>query len=144
MLKKVAKALDEMAKNEELMEGILAAAVGADMEDDADNEGRVGGGEIEHPLGSPDGLGGEIAIEKEGERLGTIGEDGDEDRLIYDTKSQQQNKNNINNNNNVQSKKQLDAEDEEGEDNYEDDQEQQQEEEEHQNQQQQEDDDYAF
>ena len=28
MLKKVAKALDEMAKNEELMEGILAAAVG--------------------------------------------------------------------------------------------------------------------
>jgi len=59
MLKKVAKALDEMAKNEELMEGILAAAVGED----------VGGGEIEQPE----------------ERLGTIGEDNEEDRLIYDT-----------------------------------------------------------
>jgi hypothetical protein len=46
MIKKVAKALDEMAKNEELMEGILAAAVGADEMDD---DGRVGGGEIEHP-----------------------------------------------------------------------------------------------
>lgn len=59
MLKKVAKALDEMAKNEELMEGILAAAVGED----------VGGGEIEQP----------------DERLGTIGEDNEEDKLIYDT-----------------------------------------------------------
>lgn len=48
MLKKVAKALDEMAKNEELMEGILAAAVGAD------DEGRVGGGEIEHPYDEDD------------------------------------------------------------------------------------------
>lgn len=50
MLKKVAKALDEMAKNEELMEGILAAAVGAEMED----EGRVGGGEIKHPYDEDD------------------------------------------------------------------------------------------
>lgn len=41
MLKKVAKALDEMAKNEELMEGILAAAVGMD------EDGNIGGGEIE-------------------------------------------------------------------------------------------------
>jgi hypothetical protein len=50
MLKKVAKALDEMAKNEELMEGILAAAVGMDGEDEAIMEGgRVGGGEIEQP-----------------------------------------------------------------------------------------------
>jgi len=75
MLKKVAKALDEMAKNEELMEGILAAAVGPDMEDE---EARVGGGEIEHPDDDEDdGI--------EGERLGTIGEDGDEDKHIYDT-----------------------------------------------------------
>jgi len=43
MIKKVAKALDEMAKNEELMEGILAAAVGADELEGAG----VGGGEIE-------------------------------------------------------------------------------------------------
>jgi hypothetical protein len=28
MVKKIARALDEMAKNEELMEGILAAAMG--------------------------------------------------------------------------------------------------------------------
>jgi hypothetical protein len=45
MLKKIAKALDEMAKNEELMEGILAAAVGMD---EMEGEG-VGGGEIEQP-----------------------------------------------------------------------------------------------
>jgi len=32
MLKKVAKALDEMAKNEELMNGILAAAEGEEGE----------------------------------------------------------------------------------------------------------------
>lgn len=85
MLKKVAKALDEMAKNEELMEGILAAAVGADMEDDGGAEiegGRVGGGEIEHPDDDVDGAGGN------GERLGTIGEDGDEDKHIYDTNTQ--------------------------------------------------------
>jgi hypothetical protein len=68
MIKKVAKALDEMAKNEELMEGILAAAVGMD------EDGRVGGGEIEQPEGE--------------ERLGTIGEDGEEDRQIYDTQNQ--------------------------------------------------------
>ena len=48
MLKKVAKALDEMAKNEELMQGILGAVEEGDMEGE--------------------------------ERLGTIGEDGDEDR----------------------------------------------------------------
>lgn len=71
MIKKVAKALDEMAKNEELMEGILAAAVGMD------EDGRVGGGEIEQPDGR----------EGDGERLGTIGEDGDEDRQIYDTQN---------------------------------------------------------
>jgi hypothetical protein len=76
MLKKVAKALDEMAKNEELMEGILAAAVGAEMEDEMDgDEGRVGGGEIEQPDQEDGG----------DERLGTIGEDNDEDKLIYDT-----------------------------------------------------------
>ena len=73
MLKKVAKALDEMAKNEELMEGILAAAVG--NEDDED--GRVGGGLIEQP-----------PADEDDERLGTIGEDGDEDRHIYDTNTQ--------------------------------------------------------
>lgn len=74
MLKKVAKALDEMAKNEELMEGILAAAMGADM-DDGEEGGRVGGGEIELP-------------DEKNERLGTIGEDGDEDKHIYDTNTQ--------------------------------------------------------
>ena len=68
MLKKVARALDEMAKNEELMEGILQAAVGGD------EEGRVGGGEIEQP--------------EEDQRLGTIGEDGEEDKQIYDTNTQ--------------------------------------------------------
>lgn len=73
MIKKVAKALDEMAKNEELMEGILAAAVGMD------EDGRVGGGEIEHP---------DEGREGDGERLGTIGEDGDEDKQIYDTQNQ--------------------------------------------------------
>jgi hypothetical protein len=82
MVKKIARALDEMAKNEELMEGILAAAMG-DMDYAAGDEpngnggGRIGGGEIEQPDG-------------ENERLGTIGEDGDEDRQIYDT---QQNNN---------------------------------------------------
>jgi hypothetical protein len=70
MLKKVAKALDEMAKNEELMEGILAAAVGMDDPE----EDRVGGGMIEQP-----------EDEEGDERLGTIGEDGDEDKQIYDT-----------------------------------------------------------
>jgi hypothetical protein len=79
MVKKIARALDEMAKNEELMEGILAAALG-DMDggypEDGEargDGGRVGGGEIESPEGN------------NGERLGTIGEDGDEDKQIYDT-----------------------------------------------------------
>ena len=76
MIKKVAKALDEMAKNEELMEGILAAAVGADGEMD---DGGVGGGEIEHPGDDEEEF--ERAHNNEGgERLGTIGEDGDEDK----------------------------------------------------------------
>jgi hypothetical protein len=82
MLKKVAKALDEMAKNEELMEGILSAAMGMDGEDE--EGGRVGGGEIEQPDhqqmdGGDDEEGGG------NQRLGTIGEDGDEDKQIYDT-----------------------------------------------------------
>lgn len=47
MIKKVAKALDEMAKNEELMEGILAAAMGDMGEYEQNEDGRVGGGEIE-------------------------------------------------------------------------------------------------
>ena len=76
MLKKVAKALDEMAKNEELMEGILAAAVG--NEEDEEGNSRVGGGLIEQPPGA----------DEDDERLGTIGEDGDEDRHIYDTNTQ--------------------------------------------------------
>lgn len=88
MLKKVAKALDEMAKNEELMEGILAAAVGdmdgegdADMERDEDEEemdGKlIGGGQM---IEQPEGEEGEGNERKGGERLGTIGEDGDEDK----------------------------------------------------------------
>jgi hypothetical protein len=32
MIKKIAKALDEMSKNEDLMSGILAAAEGEDMD----------------------------------------------------------------------------------------------------------------
>ena len=57
MLKKVARTLDEMSKNEELMQGILAAA-----EDGIDAaEGQV------------------IDDDKE-PRLRTIGEDGEEDR----------------------------------------------------------------
>jgi hypothetical protein len=59
MLKKVAKALDEMAKNEELMGGILAAA----EEDIAD---------------------GDQQYDQNGVRLNTIGEDGDEEGR-YDT-----------------------------------------------------------
>jgi hypothetical protein len=55
MLKKIAKALDEMAKNEELMSGILAAA-----EEDLGGETIEGGEEME---------GGEKV------RLNTIGED---------------------------------------------------------------------
>ena len=39
------------------------------------DEGRVGGGEIEQPDQEDGG----------DERLGTIGEDNDEDKLIYDT-----------------------------------------------------------
>lgn len=74
MIKKVAKALDEMAKNEELMEGILAAAVG-----DGDDNGRVGGGEIEHPDADEEEFE-RAQNEGNGERLGTIGEDGDEDK----------------------------------------------------------------
>jgi hypothetical protein len=73
MIKKVAKALDEMAKNEELMEGILAAAVGEG------DEGGVGGGEIEQPDGDEEAEF-ERAQNEGGERLGTIGEDGDEDK----------------------------------------------------------------
>lgn len=84
MLKKVAKALDEMAKNEELMEGILAAAVGMDgEEDEAMDGGRVGGGEIEQP-GQED-LRDDLDEDEGDQRLGTIGEDRDEDRHIYDT-----------------------------------------------------------
>lgn len=62
MLKKIAKTLDEMAKNEELMSGILAAA-----EEDA---------------GAPDMQGeGEYTEGGEGQqRLITIGEDGEEDK----------------------------------------------------------------
>jgi hypothetical protein len=70
-----------MAKNEELMEGILAAAMG-DMDYDQEGgqeDGRVGGGEIEHPN------------DNNGERLGTIGEDGDEDKQIYDTQNNNNN-----------------------------------------------------
>lgn len=88
MLKKVAKALDEMAKNEELMEGILAAAVGMDGEEDEAMEGgRVGGGEIEQPGKDEEDLRDDFEEDEEGgdQRLGTIGEDRDEDRHIYDT-----------------------------------------------------------
>jgi len=89
MLKKVAKALDEMAKNEELMEGILAAAVGMDGEDEAMEGGRVGGGEIEQPMQDEGDLRDDLEDDEEGaggnQRLGTIGEDGDEDKHIYDT-----------------------------------------------------------
>jgi hypothetical protein len=104
MVKKIARALDEMAKNEELMEGILAAAMG-DMEGemgypedggDGRGEGRVGGGEIESPEGG-------------NERLGTIGEDGDEDKQIYDTQQ----------NNNI--KKRAGKQEDEEEDDYQDD-----------------------
>jgi hypothetical protein len=46
-------------------------------------EGRVGGGEIEQP----EGLREEDEDDENGgnQRLGTIGEDGDEDKHIYDT-----------------------------------------------------------
>lgn len=91
MVKKIARALDEMAKNEDLMEGILAAAMGdMDYADDGNadggrqGDGRIGGGEIEQP-GDDEG-----GREQDNERLGTIGEDGDEDKQIYDT---QQNNN---------------------------------------------------
>lgn len=60
MLKKIAKALDEMAKNEELMSGIMAAA-----EDDQDVN--AGEGYVEDMDGQKI-------------RLNTIGEDGEEDR----------------------------------------------------------------
>ena len=83
MIKKVAKALDEMAKNEELMEGILAAAVGAD-----ELEGGVGGGEIEQPGYDEEEFERAQNNNDGGERLGTIGEDGDEDKQIYDTNTQ--------------------------------------------------------
>lgn len=83
MIKKVAKALDEMAKNEELMEGILAAAVGAD-----ELEGGVGGGEIEQPGDDEEEFERAQNNNEGGERLGTIGEDGDEDKQIYDTNTQ--------------------------------------------------------
>jgi hypothetical protein len=86
MVKKIARALDEMAKNEELMEGILAAAMG-DMDyaegDDGRRDGRVGGGQIEQPDDEYDEDGGRRG--ENNERLGTIGEDGDEDKQIYDT-----------------------------------------------------------
>ena len=67
MLKKIAKALDEMAKNEELMSGILAAA-----------EEDLGGAVVED---DPNQL---EATEKE--RLNTIGED-EEDRAFDTNKS---------------------------------------------------------
>ena len=71
MLKKVAKTLDEMAKNEELMAGILAAAEGGDM---------VGEGEVE----------------ENGERLRTIGEEegskGKKDEEGYDEEGFDQNR----------------------------------------------------
>jgi hypothetical protein len=65
MLKKVAKALDEMAKNEELMSGLLEAAAD-DMggEPDYENDGQ----DDQDPDQNPQ------------QRLITIGEDGEEDR----------------------------------------------------------------
>lgn len=73
------------------MEGILAAAVGADEMDD---DGRVGGGEIEHPGDDEEEFERAQNNEGGGERLGTIGEDGDEDKQIYDTNTQGHNNNN--------------------------------------------------
>lgn len=78
MIKKIAKTLDEMAKNEELMQGILAAAEqdlgGNDGGEDEDmyndnNNNNMASGEIQQ---NPQ------------QRLITIGEDGEEDRH-YDT-----------------------------------------------------------
>lgn len=60
MFKKISKALEELAKNEELMAEIQAAA----MDDISGVEG-VGGGQIE---------------QDDKERLRTIGEDGDEEK----------------------------------------------------------------
>jgi hypothetical protein len=62
MLKKVAKALDEMAKNEELMQGILAAA--EDVEGEEGEEGEEGDGDGDNE-----------------ERLGTIGENEEEGQI---------------------------------------------------------------
>jgi hypothetical protein len=64
MLKKVARALDEMAKNEELMQGILAAA--EDDDNIAAAEGRVEDDDYEDEMQGDD-------------RLNTIGEDKDEE-----------------------------------------------------------------
>ena len=65
------------------MEGILAAAVGAD-----ELEGGVGGGEIEQPGDDEEEFERAQNNNEGGERLGTIGEDGDEDKQIYDTNTQ--------------------------------------------------------
>ena len=68
MLKKIAKALDEMAKNEELMSGILAAAE-EDLAGIDDGEEQMEG-----------------RVNEKGERLNTIGED-EEERHIDTNKS---------------------------------------------------------
>ena len=74
MLKKVAKALDEMAKNDELMAGIMAAAGG--MEDDGAYEGNTEGFVGDDYQDAAD--------QAAQQRLITIGEDGEEDRQ-FDT-----------------------------------------------------------
>lgn len=83
MLKKVAKALDEMAKNEELMAGILAAA----EEDIAAAEGQI------------DEYGDDDQQQDVGEkRLITIGEDGEEENQKFDTNNRPKGKANQNDN----------------------------------------------
>jgi len=79
MLKKVANALDEMAKNEELMAGILAAA----EEDIAAAEGQIG----EEDEEAEDGEG-----PNEQQRLITIGEDGEEENMRMDTRDKNKHK----------------------------------------------------
>ncbi|CDW75040.1 UNKNOWN [Stylonychia lemnae] len=78
MLKKIARALDNMAKNEEIMANILADVDNGDLEAAVHPENEIQQQQLQQ----------QIQNDKQGERLGTIGEDGDEDLQQHTNKNQ--------------------------------------------------------
>lgn len=87
MLKKISKALDEMAKNEELMAGILDQVEGIGVGGGDMGEGVSGMGEMEAPVHPEVYNGNDGGSALKGERLITIGEDKDEDLMQHTNKN---------------------------------------------------------